>query len=229
MNAGFDQNLTVFSPEGKLYQIEYAQNAVSSSPLSSLALRSPAQLTFFAQLPTFDLLQNARNTTSFWPVTRQISVLACGRASDSRALVQRVRSECAEFKKKFGTDPSVQEISERVADVTQLYSQEAWLRPYGCVLFFGCSVTLKIFRVDASGACVCVNCGAAGVKGGEFLEYFCSQQQGDDGVKFGLGMYQKYVNAGLIGDDLEVWVGKDGEWKKIRVEEVDDMLESNKV
>lgn len=100
--AGFDQNLTVFSPEGRLYQIEYAFEAVNNSRLGALALRCEDGIVFISTLPTFDRLQDASGTSFVHKVNDKCYCLVAGRTADGRQVVNRLRSECQQFFSDYG-------------------------------------------------------------------------------------------------------------------------------
>eukprot|EP00703_Trepomonas_sp_PC1_P002168 JAP94438.1 20S proteasome alpha subunit 1 [Trepomonas sp. PC1] len=233
----FDQNLTVFSPEGKLYQLEYANEAVNQSKQGTLALRCPDGYVFFAQLPTFDRLQNSSKTSYIYKINDYVNCLVAGRSADGRVLVERIRSEAAEFYREFGYQPTADVVAERIADVIQVFTQEAHLRPYGNVIFLAGwddeNDKSLVYRVDPTGSCLGVKGFAAGFKSNEMNDQLI-QKKGEFGdvkqaLRIGLGLFQKYVSASMTGDDVEVWIGSKTGLIKMGAEDVDNLLEELKV
>ena len=83
-----------------------------------------------------DKLYDAATVTRLFAITPTIGAVATGLPADARALVARARQEAAEFRHQFGHDISVDLLSRRIANINQVSTQQAAMRPLGVTLIF---------------------------------------------------------------------------------------------
>merc|ERR1711865_512093 len=129
--AGYDRHITIFSPEGRLYQVEYAMKAVKHTQLTAVAVRGEDSVVIAVQKKVPDKMMDPTCITSLWHISDQVGAAVIGNVGDSRFQAQRMRQEAAEFHQKFAYPCPVDYLAQRMGDVAQIYTQHAYMRPIG--------------------------------------------------------------------------------------------------
>jgi len=212
-STGFDRHITVFSPQGRLYQVEYAFKAVKSSGLTSIGVRGKDSVVLVTQKKVPDKLLDPSSVTHMFHVTKGMGCVATGLIADAKAQVQRARHEAAEFEYKNGFPIPVEYMAHRVANVGQIYTQHAFMRAYGVTTIF-CGIDEEmgpqLYKCDPSGHYVGYKGCAAGSKDQEANNFLEKRVKANDSMTFeqtvetAILALQKCVGADLKPTDLEV-------------------------
>ncbi|MBD3197120.1 MAG: archaeal proteasome endopeptidase complex subunit alpha [Candidatus Lokiarchaeota archaeon] len=131
----YDRALTVFSPEGRLYQVEYALEAVRRGTLA-VAVKAKEHVVLAAQIKIPSPLMNADEIDKLFQVDDHIGCAISGLHADSRALINYARVQAQSFRLTYDEPVRVNMLVKTIADVMQQYTQFGGIRPWGCALFF---------------------------------------------------------------------------------------------
>jgi len=140
--AGYDRAITVFSPDGRLYQVEYAIETVRRGSLA-LGIKS-SDGSLLAVEEKIRKLQTYGLTQKIFQVDDHIGVAAAGYIPDARIQVDQARVVAQSNRLVYDEPVDVEIMARRVADMSQQFTQFAGVRPF--------VVSLIISGVDRNGA-----------------------------------------------------------------------------
>ncbi|MFQ6077200.1 MAG: archaeal proteasome endopeptidase complex subunit alpha [Candidatus Bathyarchaeia archaeon] len=150
----YDRLITVFSPDGRLLQVEYALETVKRGS-TVLGIACPGGVVLAAEVGPSARLQDPDFSRKVFKVDEHVGAVVSGLVSDARVLIDRARVYAQSNRLMYDEPVDVKVLSERVGNIQQLCTQRSWIRPFGVsVIFGGVDKTgPRVFKTDPSGTC----------------------------------------------------------------------------
>ena len=170
---GYDRAITVFSPDGRLYQVEYAIETVRRGTIVVGIKTKEGIIIAVEEKPR--KLQISDTSQKIFQIDENIGVAAAGYIPDARSQVDNARFFAQSNKLIYDEPVEVEAIAKHLADQSQQYTQFAGVRPFGVSLIIG-GVSEKensLYLTDPSGTYIsydAVAIGSGSDKVTEFLE-----------------------------------------------------------
>lgn len=153
MPRAYDRAITIFSPEGRLYQVEYALELVKrGAPIIGVAC--PEGVVLGANEVSESRLQDPKYSWKIFQLDEHVGVAIAGLSSDARLLISQARIYCQSNRLMYDEALDIEVLTRRIGDIIQMYTQHGGVRPFGVSMIF-CGVDMtgeRVFRVDPSGS-----------------------------------------------------------------------------
>ena len=148
----YDRGITIFSPDGRLYQVEYAREAVARGT-ASVGVRTPDGVVLGAVRRVRSSLMERDSVEKLHTADDHVGIASAGHVADARKLIDFARRRAQTEHLRYGEAVDVETLTKAVTDNIQEFTQTGGARPFGVALLVGgvSDGTPKLFETDPSG------------------------------------------------------------------------------
>ncbi|TRM86091.1 proteasome endopeptidase complex, archaeal, alpha subunit [Sulfolobus sp. E3] len=149
---GYDRAITIFSPDGSLYQVDYAFEAVKKG-WTAIGLKSKNGVVIASEKRRAQNLLDVDNIEKVFLIDDHVGCSFAGLASDGRVLIDYARNMALQHRLIYDEPISIDYLTKAVADVKQMYTQHGGVRPFGVALVIAGidKSTAKLYMTEPSG------------------------------------------------------------------------------
>lgn len=234
-NMAYDRAITVFSPDGRLFQVEYAREAVKRGT-TTVGLKFKDGATLIIDKRITSPLIEPTSIEKIFKIDTYIGCATSGLVADARVLVDRARIEAQINRITFDERIPVDILVKKICDFKQNYTQYGGVRPFGTALLIaGVDDTgVHLYETDPSGAMMSYKAGSIGSGRSAVMEIFEDKYKPnitmDEGINLGLEALMSATEEGGL-NTLAVEIGvvkKDMPFQKMDPAKVSKYLEKKK-
>ena len=133
--GAYDRAITVFSPDGRLFQVEYAMELVNRG--ATIMGIQCAEGVVLGSEENIEPLEEAEYSWKIFKVDDHVGAAIVGLSSDARVLIDQARIYAQSNKLTYDEPVDVEVVTKKICDIQQMYTQHAGVRPFGVSLIFG--------------------------------------------------------------------------------------------
>ncbi len=226
----YDRAITVFSPDGRLFQVEYAKEAVRRGATAiGMVCTEGVILVAYKNAPSKLLVPESMK--KIFEIDAHIASTASGLIADARRLVDIARLEAQRHRLTYSEPATVESIAKNLTDLMQVYTQYGGIRPFGVsLLIAGIDTEPRLYEAEPSGALTGYKADAIGIGKKEVDEYFEKEYKEsmsiDDSISVAVKALKKSGDLQIRPDTVEIAVAtmKKREFSILAPKEVESYL-----
>jgi len=199
-NMAYDRAITVFSPDGRLFQVEYAREAVKRGT-TTVGLKYKTGAVLLVDKRVTSRLIEPNSIEKIFEIDDHIGCATSGLVADARALIDRARIDAQINEITYNEKIQVKTLVKRICDFKQTYTQYGGVRPFGTALLIaGVDDTgPRLFSTDPSGALMEYKASSEGAGRSGAMEYFEKNYRDDLNMEEAIDMGIKALSKGTEG------------------------------
>ena len=198
-SRGYDMTPTMYSPDGRIYQVEYAIETVKRGAIA-IGLQAKDGIVIAVEEKSRDL-QVDDVTQKIFQVDEHVGIAAAGYIPDARIMVDNARFFSQSNKLTYDEVTEVEAVAKHLADQSHQFTQYSGVRPFGVALIIaGVDKNgAKIFVTDPSGTYVPYSAVAIGGNSDEVTEFLEKNYKNEISVDDAISLAISAIN--LKGDE----------------------------
>lgn len=207
---GYDRASTLFSPEGRIFQVEYAEQTVKRLGASCIGFVCSDGIAIIADKRILDPLLISGSSIKVHEIDDHIIAGAAGILSDARILIERAQLYSQQHKLTFGEDVEIETIARDIGNLMQAFTQYGGARPFGVqILLGGINVdgNKKLFMIDVTGHFNAYYATAVGENDEKIKEILRKEYKEslsiNDAIKLGIKIFKKILGKDFVYERID--------------------------
>ncbi|RZV08893.1 proteasome alpha subunit [Natrinema hispanicum] len=230
----YDRGITIFSPDGRLYQVEYAREAVKRGT-ASIGVRTNDGVVLAVDKRVPSPLLEDSSVEKIHKADDHVGIASAGHVADARQLIDFARRQSQVNQLRYGEPIGVETLTKEVTDHIQQYTQVGGARPFGVALIVGGidNGEPRLFETDPSGTPYEWKALAVGADRGELQNYleenYDDEADLDGGIQLALDALASVNDGSLLPNEVGLaTVDAETEtFEQFDKDRIEDYLEEN--
>ena len=200
---GYDHGITTFSPDGRLFQVEYARESVKRGT-TTVGLKYKSGVLLIVDKRIASRLIIPESIDKVYKIDEHIGFATSGLVADARQLVARARSECQNNRITYRDKVPVDILTKKICDFKQSFTQYGGVRPFGTALLIaGVDENgIHLYETDPSGAYQSYHAGAVGRGRNTVVDFFENKWKKNMTLNAAVKLGLEALRDSLDGEDL---------------------------
>ena len=236
LQMGYDRGAIVFSPDGRLFQVEYAREAVKRGT-TAIGIKAIDGAVLLVDKRITSKLLESESIEKIFQIDDHIGAATSGLVADSRVLISRARVEAQINKVTYDEPIDLNTLVKKICDFKQIYTQNGGIRPFGsALLIVGIDNNkIQLFETDPSGALFEYKATAIGVGKTRVMEIFEKEYNSNINTKeaiiFGINTLKDISEGEFNISNIDVGIIeiKDKKFKRLSNSKIKEIYEEHSV
>ena len=196
----YDRGITIFSPDGRLYQVEYAREAVKRGT-ASIGIRTNEGVVIAVDKRIRSPLMERDSVEKIHKADDHVGIASAGHVADARQLIDFARRRAQVNELRYGEPIAVETLTKEVTDYIQQYTQVGGARPFGVALIIAgiADGEPRLYETDPSGTPYEWKALAVGADRGDIREYL--EEHYDEGMDLDGGVRLALEALASVNDE----------------------------